>query len=74
MLDFKYGKGVVTHSVNGDAYEYWLDFKPGNEYLLFNVWEYVEPIIPKNLLIKFKKVQQDYHNLYISVVWLMLKK
>ena len=68
MLDFKYGKGIVTHSVNGNAYEYWLDFKPGTEYLLFNVWEYIEPIIPKNLLIKFKSTTKLSQSVFIGGV------
>lgn len=68
MLDYRYGKGVVTHSVNGNAYEYWLDFKPGNEYLLFNVWEYIEPIIPKNLLIKFKSTTKLSQSVFIGGV------
>ena len=68
MLDFKYGDGVVTHSVNGNKYEYWLDFKPGNEYLLVNVWEYVEPIIPKNLLIKFKSTTKLAQSIFVGGV------
>lgn len=68
MLDFKYGEGVVTHSVNSNKYEYWLDFKPGNEYLLFNVWEYVEPIIPKNLLIKFKSTTKLAQSVFVGGV------
>ena len=68
MLDFKYGEGVVIHSVNSNKYEYWLDFKPGNEYLLFNVWEYVEPIIPKNLLIKFKSTTKLAQSVFVGGV------
>ena len=68
MLDFKYGKDVVTHSVNCNAYEYWLDFKPNSEYLLFNVLNFIEPIIPKNLLIKVKSTTKLSQSVYIGGV------
>ena len=55
MLNFKFGNHVVKHSVVSDRYEYWLDVVDGFESQLNNIVDYVEPLIPKNLIIKTKK-------------------
>ena len=54
MLNFKFGNHVVEHSVVSDRYEYWLDVVDGFETQLNNIIDYVEPLIPKNLIIKTK--------------------
>lgn len=67
MLNFKFGNHVVTHSVNSDRYEYWLDVVDGFETQLNNIIDYVEPLIPKNLIIKTKSTTQFNGEIYIGV-------
>lgn len=59
MLDFKFGKNIVNHSVVHDKYEYWLDVANGFETQINNILDYVEEIIPKNLLILFRSTTNN---------------
>lgn len=68
MLNFKFGNHVVTHSVNSDRYEYWLDVVDGFETQLNNIIDYVEPLIPKNLIIKTKSTTQINGEIYIGAI------
>lgn len=68
MLNFKFGNHVVTHSVNSDRYEYWLDVVDGFETQLNNIIDYVEPLIPKNLIIKTKSTTNLNGEIYIGVI------
>lgn len=68
MLNFKFGNHVVTHSVNSDRYEYWLDVVDGFETQLNNIIDYVEPLIPKNLIIKTKSTTQLNGEIYIGAI------
>lgn len=67
MLNFKFGNHVVEHSVVPDRYEYWLDVVGGFETQLNNIIDYVEPLIPKNLIIKTKSTTQFNGEIYIGV-------
>lgn len=67
MLNFKFGNHVVEHSVVSDRYEYWLDVVDGFETQLNNIIDYVEPLIPKNLIIKTKSTTQFNGEIYIGV-------
>lgn len=67
MLNFKFGNHVVEHSVVPDRYEYWLDIVDGFETQLNNIIDYVEPLIPKNLIIKTKSTTQFNGEIYIGV-------
>lgn len=67
MLNFKFGNHVVEHSVVPDRYEYWLDVVDGFETQLNNIIDYVEPLIPKNLIIKTKSTTQFNGEIYIGV-------
>ena len=66
MLNFKFGNHVVEHSVVPDRYEYWLDVVDGFETQLNNIIDYVEPLIPKNLIIKTKSTTQFNGEIYIG--------
>lgn len=66
MLNFKFGNHVVDHSVVPDRYEYWLDVVDGFETQLNNIIDYVEPLIPKNLIIKTKSTTQFNGEIYIG--------
>lgn len=68
MLNFKFGNHVVTHSVNSDRYEYWLDVVDGFETQLNNIIDYVEPLIPKNLIIKTKSTTNLNGEIYIGAI------
>lgn len=68
MLNFKFGNHVVTHSVNSDRYEYWLDVVDGFETQLNNIIDYVEPLIPKNLIIKTKSTTNLYGEIYVGAI------
>lgn len=67
MLNFKFGNHVVEHSVVPDRYEYWLGVVDGFEAQLNNIIDYVEPLIPKNLIIKTKSTTQFNGEIYIGV-------
>ena len=66
MLNFKFGNHVVEHSVVPDRYEYWLDVVDGFETQLNNIIDHVEPLIPKNLIIKTKSTTQFNGEIYIG--------
>lgn len=68
MLNFKFGNHVVKHSVVSDRYEYWLDVVDGFETQLNNIIDYVEPLIPKNLIIKTKSTTQLNGEIYIGAI------
>lgn len=68
MLNFKFGNHVVTHSVVSDRYEYWLDVVDGFETQLNNIIDYVEPLIPKNLIIKTKSTTNLNGEIYIGAI------
>ena len=68
MLNFKFGNHVVEHSVVSDRYEYWLDVVDGFETQLNNIIDYVEPLIPKNLIIKTKSTTQFNGEIYIGAI------
>lgn len=68
MLNFKFGNHVVTHSVNSDRYEYWLDVVDGFETQLNNIIDYVEPLIPKNLIIKTKSTTNINGEIYVGAI------
>ena len=68
MLNFKFGNHVVTHSVNSDRYEYWLAVVDGFETQLNNIIDYVEPLIPKNLIIKTKSTTNLNGEIYIGAI------
>lgn len=68
MLNFKFGNHVVEHSVVSDRYEYWLDVVDGFETQLSNIIDYVEPLIPKNLIIKTKSTTQFNGEIYIGAI------
>lgn len=68
MLNFKFGNRVVEHSVVSDRYEYWLDVVDGFETQLNNIIDYVEPLIPKNLIIKTKSTTQINGEIYIGAI------
>lgn len=68
MLNFKFGNHVVEHSVVSDRYEYWLDVVDGFESQLNNVIDYVEPLIPKNLIIKTKSTTNLNGEIYIGAI------
>ena len=68
MLNFKFGNHVVEHSVVSDRYEYWLYVVDGFETQLNNIIDYVEPLIPKNLIIKTKSTTQINGEIYIGAI------
>lgn len=68
MLNFKFGNNVVKHSVVSDRYEYWLDVVDGFETQLNNIVDYVEPLIPKNLIIKTKSTTNLNGEIYIGAI------
>ena len=68
MLNFKFGNHVVTHSVNSDRYEYWLDVVDGFETQLNNIIDYVEPLIPKNLIIKTRSTTNINGEIYVGAI------
>lgn len=68
MLNFKFGNHVVEHSVVSDRYEYWLDVVDGFETQLNNIIDYVEPLIPKNLIIKTKSTTTLNGEIYIGSI------
>lgn len=68
MLNFKFGNHVVDHSVVSDRYEYWLYVADGFETQLNNIIDYVEPLIPKNLIIKTKSTTQLNGEIYIGAI------
>lgn len=68
MLDFKFGKNVVNHSVVHDKYEYWLDVANGFETQINTILDYVDEIIPKNLLIFFRSTTKTDMNVYFGGV------
>lgn len=68
MLNFKFGNHVVKHSVNSDRYEYWLDVVDGFETQLNNIIDYVEPLIPKNLIIKTKSTTNLNGEIYVGAI------
>lgn len=68
MLNFKFGNHVVEHSVVSDRYEYCLDVVDGFETQLNNIIDYVEPLIPKNLIIKTKSTTQLNGEIYIGAI------
>lgn len=68
MLNFKFGNHVVKHSVISDRYEYWLDVVDGFETQLNNIIDYVEPLIPKNLIIKTKSTTYLNGEIYIGAI------
>lgn len=64
MLDSMFGTGNVVLNVNNNAYECWLDVAGAHVYLINEILGFIEPIIPKNLLIFFrntKKAKGAYH-------------
>lgn len=68
MLNFKFGNHVVKHSVVSDRYEYWLDVVDGFETQLNNIIDYVEPLIPKNLIIKTKSTSNLNGEIYVGAI------
>lgn len=68
MLNFKFGNRVVKHFVVSDRYEYWLDVVDGFETQLSNIIDYVEPLIPKNLIIKTKSTTNLNGEIYIGAI------
>lgn len=68
MLNFKFGNHVVKHSVVSDRYEYWLDVVDGFETQLNNIVDYVEPLIPKNLIIKTKSTTNINGEIYVGAI------
>ena len=68
MLNFKFGNNVVKHSVVSDRYEYWLDVVDGFETQLNNIVDYVEPLIPKNLIIKTKSTTDLNGEIYVGAI------
>ena len=68
MLNFKFGNHVVKHSVVSDRYEYWLDVVDGFESQLNNIVDYVEPLIPKNLIIKTKSTTNINGEIYVGAI------
>lgn len=68
MLNFKFGNHVVKHSVISDRYEYWLDVVDGFETQLNNIIDYVEPLIPKNLIIKTKSTTYLNGEIYVGAI------
>lgn len=68
MLNFKFGNHVVKHSVIADRYEYWLDVVDGFETQLNNIIDYVEPLIPKNLIIKTKSTTYLNGEIYVGAI------
>lgn len=68
MLNFKFGNRVVKHSVVSDRYEYWLDVVDGFETQLNNIVDYVEPLIPKNLIIKTKSTTNLNGEIYVGAI------
>lgn len=68
MLDFKFGKNVINHSVVHDKYEYWLDVANGFEQQINNILDYVDDIIPKNLLILFRSTTVNMMISFIGAI------
>lgn len=68
MLSFKFGNRVVKHSVVSDRYEYWLDVVDGFETQFNNIVDYVEPLIPKNLIIKTKSTTNLNGEIYVGAI------
>lgn len=68
MLDFKFGKNVINHSVVHDKYEYWLDVANGFETQINNILDYVDDIIPKNLLILFRSTTVNMMTSFIGAI------
>lgn len=68
MLNFKFGNRAVKHSVVSDRYEYWLDVVDGFETQLNNIVDYVEPLIPKNLIIKTKSTTNLNGEIYVGAI------
>lgn len=68
MLDLKFGKNVINHSVVHDKYEYWLDIANGFETQINNILDYVDDIIPKNLLILFRSTTVNMMTSFIGAI------
>lgn len=68
ILDFKFGKNVINHSVVHDKYEYWLDIANGFETQINNILDYVDDIIPKNLLILFRSITVNMMTSFIGAI------
>lgn len=68
ILDFKFGKNVINHSVVHDKYEYWLDIANGFETQINNILDYVDDIIPKNLLILFRSTTVNMMTSFIGAI------
>lgn len=68
ILDFKFGKNVINHSVVHDKYEYWLDIANGFETQMNNILDYVDDIIPKNLLILFRSTTVNMMTSFIGAI------
>ncbi len=68
MLDFKFGKNVINHSVVHDKYEYWLDVANGFETQINNILDCVDDIIPKNLLILFRSTTVNMMTSFIGAI------
>lgn len=58
ILDSIYGPGNVTIHVNNDRYEFWLDISGDVLNKANSIREFVEIIVPKNLLIFVQNIQQ----------------
>lgn len=66
MLNKLYGDGNVTLDVDNDTYTCWLDVSASTIYSANNIYNFVEPIIPKNLLIYIRNTKKVAESLHIG--------
>lgn len=58
MLDAAYGAGNVKLELLNDKYELWFSLTPNTVYKRNDIYNFAEPIVPKNLIIFFKNEKE----------------
>nr|DAT31245.1 MAG TPA: tail protein [Caudoviricetes sp.] len=66
LLDVAFGKGNVLPEINGDKYEIWFTLSKNVVNRVQEIYDWAEPIIPKNLIMKSQSEQSSTETIYFG--------
>lgn len=66
LLDAAFGTGNVLAEINGDKYEIWFTLSRDVANRVQEIYDWAEPIIPKNLIMKSQSEQSSTETIYFG--------
>lgn len=66
LLDDQFGIGNVLPEINGDKYEIWFTLSRDVANRVQEIYDWAEPIIPKNLIMKSQSEQSSTETIYFG--------